>query len=320
MTGRFWLFSGIIAALLVSPLYAAPIRQKTVKKVKFSHLHDLMSGNRFRISGTQKTFNAIGRGYLCSFTKDQRRMLCNNSRIELLHVPHYEDGSLWISNLDWFKTLRPLLFPATIPRKKITTITIDMGHGGKDPGAIGAFSKEKMITLQTGLQLAQILRSYGFKVHLIRSSDVYVPLARIGPMQKSSGSDLFVSIHVNSTKSRSVTGVETYCLTPAGAASSNGGKASDTVYTGNKQDAANFFLAWNIQQSILRRTGAVDRGVKRARFAVLRDIDVPGVLVEIGFITNAEEERKLNDPQYIRKVAYGIVDGIVLFSRMTRPK
>ncbi|MBE6375399.1 MAG: N-acetylmuramoyl-L-alanine amidase [Lentisphaerae bacterium] len=315
---RFLCLIFILAAMPL--LFAASVRQKTVKQVRYSNLYDLMSGNKFRTFEQKGSFNAVGRGYLCVFDKDQRRMLCNNGKIELLHVPHSENNSLWVSNLDWFKTLRPLLFPATVPRKKITSIMIDMGHGGKDPGALGAISKEKMITLKVGLRLAEILRSYGFQVHMTRTSDIYVPIDQIGAMQKRYGSDLFVSVHVNSTSARTVKGIETYCLTPAGAASSNGGKISNTVYAGNKQDPANFLLAWNIQQSLLRRTGAVDRGVKRARFAVLRDINAPGVLVEIGFITNAGEERKLNEKSYIDKVAYGIVDGIVQFSRTTKPK
>ena len=79
-------------------------------------------------------------------------------------------------------------------------------------------------------------------------------------------------------------------------------------------------LAWHIHRGMLKRTNAVDRGIKRARFMVLRDIDVPGVLVEIGFISNRQEEKLLNDKKYTDKIAYGIVDGIINFTRSTKPR
>ena len=76
-------------------LFAASVRQKTVKNVRYSNLYDLMSGNKFRTFEQKGSFNAVGRGYLCVFDKDQRRMLCNSGKIELLHVPHSENNSLF---------------------------------------------------------------------------------------------------------------------------------------------------------------------------------------------------------------------------------
>ena len=74
-------------------------------------------------------------------------------------------------------------------------------------------------------------------------------------------------------------------------------------------------LAYSIQKSLLRRTGASDRGVKRARFAVLRDIAAPGVLVEVGFVSNPREENLLLDPNYCEKIARSIVEGIIVYHR-----
>lgn len=310
----------ILALCTVLPLAAATVRQKVIKKIKYCNLYDLMTGNNFKTLLQSKNTTATGRNAVCVFNRDQRRMSCNKIKIELLNNTVYEKNMPWLSTLDWFKTLRPVLYPATVPRQKIDTVMIDMGHGGADPGALGKISKEKMITLRVGLRTAQLLRAYGFKVNLTRTGDVQVPLAQIGPMQARSKSDLFVSIHVNAAADRSVNGMETFCLTPAGAASSNGGKVSRTVYKGNKQDGANMLLAWNIHSAMLKRTKAVDRGIKRARFAVLRDITVPGVLVEIGFISNAAEELRLNDRNYVDKIAYGIVDGIIGFTRSTKPR
>ena len=310
----------ILLVCILSFSVSAGIRQKVIGKQKFCNLYDLMTGNKFRVILQKSGTIASGKKFVCFFPRKQRRMLCNNVKVELLNAPVFEGNMPWISNLDWYKTMRPVLYPATVPRHRVSTIMIDMGHGGSDPGAIGKFSREKTITFKVGNRVIQILRSYGFTVIPTRTKDIHVPLAAIGPMQQRSKCDLFVSIHVNATLNSTVSGIETYCLTPAGAASSNGGKASSTVYTGNRQDAGNMLLAWNIQSSLLRRTKAVDRGIKRARFAVLRDINAPGVLIEIGFITNAAEEKKLNDREYIDKVAYGIVDGIIGYAKSTSPK
>lgn len=308
----------ILSAITV--LNGAPVRQKNISGQNYCSLQDLFAGNGFRSSYTTESSKGIRKGYVCVFNRKMRRMFCNDVKVELLSPLVYEKTHPWLSVQDWYKTMRPVLYPATVPRKKISSIMVDMGHGGSDPGALGVFSKEKMITLKVGLRVVEILREYGFKVHATRTSDVSVPLSVIGTMQKRTGSDLFVSIHVNSAANHSVAGVETFCLTPAGAASSNGGKPSKTVYTGNKNDPANMLLAWHIHRGMLKRTKAVDRGIKRARFAVLRDINVPGVLVEIGFISNRQEEKLLNNKKYTDKIAYGIVDGIINFTRSTKPR
>jgi N-acetylmuramoyl-L-alanine amidase len=257
---------------------------------------------------------------VCEFPRNQRRMICNQVKIELLNPTSAEWTTPWLANIDWFKTLRPILYPATVPKRHVRKITIDMGHGGNDPGAIGKISKEKDLTLKIGLRLAQHLRAKGYQVSLTRSKDIQIPLKQVGVLQRRSRSDLFVSIHINSAADKKVSGIETYCLTPAGAVSSNGGKADKTVYPGNTRDGANMLLAWMIQSSLLKYTQANDRGVKRARFAVLKDIDAPGVLVEVGFISNPAEEKKLNDPEYVDKIVSGITVGIVNFTRRTKPK
>ena len=295
MTGFFRTILIVLLAV-ISLDSSAAIRQKLINRQRYCNLYDLMTGNKYRTVLQKKQTISTGKNFVCVFERNQRRMSCNNVKVELLNPLVFDGDMPWLSNMDWYKTMRPILYPATVPKRRVVTIMIDMGHGGKDPGAIGAFSREKMITLNVGLQVAEILRKYGFQVITTRNRDVQIPLATIGPMQQKFKCDLFVSIHVNATASRSVSGVETYCLTPAGMVSSNGGKVDKTVYTGNYQDAANMLLAWNIHSSLLRRTKAADRGVKRARFAVLRDINAPGVLVEIGFITNAAEEKRLNDP------------------------
>ena len=126
--------------------------------------------------------------------------------------------------------------------------------------------------------------------------------------------NLFVSIHVNAVKQRGINGIETFALTPADAPST-GGKKELVRNPANVRDANNFLLAYNLQRALLSRTGAADRGVKRARFAVLRDITAPGALVEVGFITNAKEEKLLNSAAYIEKISRAIAEGIISYHR-----
>ena len=221
-----------------------------------------------------------------------------------------------LCRLDAQKTIAPLSPRRTgVFRHRVTTITIDPGHGGRDRGAAGRVLIEKMRTLTLAYRVAAILRACGYRVHLTRTWDYYVPLAERCRIQRQHKSDLFVSIHVNAAAKKTFHGVETFALTPAGAASTSGGPPSDKSFSGNRFDANNLLLAHSIQKALLRRTGAFDRGVKRARFAVLRDIAAPGVLVEVGFASNPREEELLLAPAYCEKIARSIVEGIIVYHR-----
>lgn len=228
-------------------------------------------------------------------------------------------NALYVSRLDLDKTLIPLAMVRGSKPKPIRSVTIDCGHGGVDKGASGRFSQEKHITLRIGMRTAEILRNRGYRVNLTRRRDLFVPLAERCRIQRNARSDLFVSIHVNAAADRSLSGIETFALTPAGASSTSGGRPSRDRFGGNRFDGENLFLAYSIQKALLGRTRAVDRGVKRARFAVLKDLDAPGVLVELGFVSNPREERLLNDKDYIEKLARGIAEGIERYQRGTRP-
>jgi N-acetylmuramoyl-L-alanine amidase len=115
-------------------------------------------------------------------------------------------------------------------------------------------------------------------------------------------------------KNKSITGIETYALTPADAPSTNG-KSQLERHPANIRNANNFVLAHALQRAMLTRTRAADRGVKRARFAVLRDVTAPGALVEVGFISNENEEKLLNSKAYIEKLSRAIAEGILTYHR-----
>ena len=301
-------------------LSAAVVRvpESTIKGRQSFHLSRLLqfNGAKVRQSGKEVYFNS--RYFNGKVTKDDRRCTINGVRITLNFPVAFIRNVPYITGFDWHKSFRPLFFPGTLKKHQVRTITIDMGHGGNDPGAIGAFSKEKNITMAVGRRLGQLLKNSGFNVRFVRNSDIKVPLENIAPIQRRHRSDLFVSIHVDSAKDRSVSGVETYCLTPAYAPSSNSDQNQRTVKPGNNFDENNLALAYNIQKQMLHRTGAADRGVKRANFVILRDLNVPGVLIEVGFISNRLEERQLNNSVYIDALARGIAEGILNYKKSVK--
>ncbi|MBQ7208229.1 MAG: N-acetylmuramoyl-L-alanine amidase [Lentisphaeria bacterium] len=265
---------------------------------------------RFRKDGVSVSFSGGGRFLTAELMR--RRITWNGMPVMLGYPVITHRGSIYVSDSDWRSTLSLLFFPRSLRAHRIAVITLDAGHGGSDQGAAGRISREKDITLKLTKRVAAILQACRYRVHLTRTGDAAVPLKTRAVLQRNRRSDLFISIHVNAARDRSVSGVETYCLTPADAPSSNG-KPELGRNLGNIFDANNFSLACRIQSALRRRTGAVDRGVKRARFAVLRDISAPGVLIETGFISNPEEEKRLNDPAHLEKIARGIAEGIVAY-------
>ena len=261
-------------------------------------------------SDKQVVFSGAGRSLRLEL--NSRRAWWNGMPILLGFSVVPNRNGVFVSSSDWESTLSVLFNPGTVQSHRLKVITLDAGHGGNDQGAAGKFSKEKNITLQLTLRVAEILRGCGYIVHLTRSSDVTLPLKNRAALQRSRQSDLFVSIHVNATTSSQASGIETFCLTPADAPSSQGQGKIQRHYS-NRFDLNNFLLAYRMQSALVKRTGAIDRGVKRARFVVLRDITAPGVLVEIGFISNPSEERLLNSPRYLEKIARGLAEGIVSY-------
>ncbi len=292
---------------------AASVRTITVAKQNYANLYDVAMRHNMRFARTPTARVLTNRTDRLTVYQEKRYMFLNGVRISQCFSPVVRAGTLYVSSLDLARTLDPLLGSRKGFRHSIRTIMLDIGHGGKDRGAAGKSSFEKDITLRLGRRLAAVLRACGYRVIMTRNSDLYLDLDQRSALQRRYDADLFLSLHINSAADRSVKGIETFCLTPAGAPSSNGGKTVWTKYNGNAFDSNNIVLAYNIQRALLSRTGAVDRGVKRARFAVLRDIRCPGVLIEVGFLSNRQEELNLNSAAYIEKLARGIADGVIQY-------
>lgn len=252
------------------------------------------------------------------------------------------------------KVKAPSPAPAAVPRPAppdaaapviaasaaIQTIVIDPGHGGKDPGATGPTGlREKDVTLAIARKLKTALeRRGGYKVILTRDSDRFLELNERTVMANSLGADLFVSVHVNASRSRAARGMETYFLSPARSKDEMATAARENMMDNfSPDDAENDLsyimadmsgtmkinesadLAGRVQRAMVggvrREYGeAGDKGVKQAMFYVLWRARMPSILVETSFISNREEERRLRSPAYQLKLAESIADGIVGYS------
>lgn len=214
---------------------------------------------------------------------------------------------------------------------KIRRIVVDPGHGGHDPGAVGAGgTREKDVVLQIGQKLARKLREeLGLDVVMTRSTDVFIELQERTAIANKVGADLFVSIHANASLNRNAAGIETYYLNLAKtekvaqlAAVENGTtleKVSllqavlfDLMANYKLNDSAH--LADDVQKALHHRIAArysvKNLGVKQGPFYVLVGASMPSILVETAFVSNESEEGRLNDTHYQDDTAAGITDGV----------
>jgi N-acetylmuramoyl-L-alanine amidase len=241
------------------------------------------------------------------------------SRVKfILSYPVLElDRALCISRVDLVKLVEPVLRPSKIEGAElIDTVVLDPGHGGSDGGASGSAGLEKNHTLDVCMRAAQLFWRAGYKVVMTRTADEFVPLEARARVANRLPRSLFVSVHFNSGANG--TGVETYALSPRGVPSmaSDGTRVSEiAIYPGNARDAENSALATATHAALVDCCGMVDRGVKRARFLVIREAVVPGVLVEAGFLSNAEDSRRIAAPWYRQQVAGAILQGVRNYRR-----
>ena len=262
-----------------------------------------------------KTLLIRGQYVSLQFTMDGREALVNGSKV-WLHAPVINIRGNWsISDADSQYVVDPLVRPsAYLGGRGARTVVLDAGHGGKDPGAVGRSGiQEKDLALDVALRTAAHLRANGLKVVLTRDRDHFWTLQDRPFLAARGGGDLFVSIHLNAASSRSVQGVETFATAaehyPPTAESRLTGKYP--AVPNNRFNHSNGILAHQIQRMLVGITRADDRGVKRARFHVLRESAMPSALVECGFLSNPQEEQKMSTPAYREAVAQGIAQGIL---------
>ncbi|MFH0753870.1 MAG: N-acetylmuramoyl-L-alanine amidase [Candidatus Omnitrophota bacterium] len=219
---------------------------------------------------------------------------------------------------------------------RLGRIVVDAGHGGKDPGAIGYGKiREKDVDLDIATRVARNFRHEGIEVVLTRDSDEFISLAQRTDLASCAGTDIFISIHANATKSARARGYEVYYAAGLNALDRNDaqrvknekkfcrtlnmqheiiplrGIVADMLYAFKVSDAA--LLAEVVAKGLYLDLGQGSRGSKTARYFVLRNTLVPAVLVEVGFISNVREAGLLKEPVYREKVAQAIVKSVLRY-------
>lgn len=259
------------------------------------------------------------KGFRIEAKKDKAVIAIGGVNVWLNSAIAAESGTFFIQKRDLDKSVSAILAPSAAIARPIRTIVLDPGHGGKDPGKqnLGLGLNEKTLTFDVVKRIKSDLEEAGYRVLVTRAKDNFVELDDRADFANRNKADLFVSIHFNAADDKSVTGVETYCLTPAYLYSTNDSsrKGADTrPVNGNRNDDANILFAYYVQKSLTSRLDTPDRGVRRARFAVLRDLNCPGVLIESGFLSNTAEAKRIADPVYREaRIAKGISVAIAQF-------
>ena len=217
----------------------------------------------------------------------------------------------------------------------LKTIVIDPGHGGKDPGAIGqSGTLEKDITLKTSIILAKELRKKKTIIPILsRNKDFFLSLRKRTLLAKKNKADIFVSIHADSSKNKKANGISVFSLSDKASDKeaqllakrenevdlilTNDEKIKDPLIYGTlikmfQREAMNdsAFLAKNILSNLEKTKLAVNRGHRFAGFTVLKSFDIPSVLIEIGFLSNKHEEKKLLNSEYLNEISIALADAI----------
>jgi N-acetylmuramoyl-L-alanine amidase len=229
------------------------------------------------------------------------------------------DHDWLVSRMDVIKLFEPVMRPTEISgRHAIRGVVIDAGHGGTDNGAGSRFGNEKTYTLDTAYRLDAILRAAGLKTVFTRRTDTFVDLYERAHIASLYPDYCFVSIHYNSAMEEA-RGLETYCLSPRGAASTSSNyltRGDIQKLPGNDYDTQNILLASMVHSEIIRLNpgdATADRGVKRARFVVIKANTIPAILVEGGFVSNHMEAARVNRPDYRQALAQAIARGVIRF-------
>jgi N-acetylmuramoyl-L-alanine amidase len=249
------------------------------------------------------------------FVSGSREAVINGARSWLCFPVIDQDGKFLVSRTDVAKTIEPLVRPQRVPNVgKVQTVVLDPGHGGYDKGQVSRYGCEKDFALDVARKLRPILQARGLRVIMTREGDYFVPLEVRAKIANAARNSIFVSIHFNATNDDpNATGFEIFSFTPRGAPSTsdvNLTASSLNVQPGGSVDAQSLALSTCIYHSLLGHIPEYDRGIKRARFAVLRLTKVPAVLIEGGFLTERGESKLIANKNWRAKLAGAIAIGI----------
>lgn len=209
--------------------------------------------------------------------------------------------------------------PYDLARKKglnVRTVIIDPGHGGRDPGTAHNGIIEKNLVLDLSLQLGNELKKLGYKVEYTRTRDEFITLTRRAEIAKEKKADIFVSVHANASENIKIGGLETYFLDyPRYKEKSSAKNITNDVRIYESERFASLvhremFTSVNSQGYMVK-----NGGIKGSLFMVLENINMPGVLLEVGYVSNAKDAQNLKNKNYISSIAKGIAKGIDSYAK-----
>ena len=249
------------------------------------------------------------------FVGGSREVMINGARSWLCFPVIEHEGKYLVSRTDLAKTIEPLLRPQRVPNAgKVETVVLDPGHGGHDKGALSRYGSEKDFALDVARTLRPLLQAKGLRVIMTREGDYFVPLEVRAQIANAARNSIFVSIHFNATdRDPDATGFEIFSFTPRGAPSTSDNSvapSSLSMQAGTTVDAQSVALSACIYHSMIGHIPEFDRGIKRARFAVLRLTRVPAVLVEGGFLTERGESQLIAKKEWRARLAQAIGAGV----------
>lgn len=311
------------SAAAVSPVFAASAASERIGGKEYVRLSDWARSHDFSVHWLKRDesleLSNAGTKILLQIHSPEAQL--NGVQVRLLFSLVQQGELVWIAQADLKTTFDPVLSPPRLRRgAALKAICLDPGHGGKDPGFHVGSSEEKKLTLLLSRELQAQLKRAGWKVSLTRTRDTFVELPSRPDLARRRNADLFVSLHFNAAEvsASSVKGAEVYCLTPAGAPSTNAGGEGGGAgwFAGNHFNDENMLLAYELQKTLTREVPVDDRGVHRARFVVLRQATMPAVLIEAGFLSHPLEGRRIGTPGYRHQLASAIVSGLSAYKRI----
>ena len=303
------------AALLASAAAATEwnvVKQNGRDYVSFKNLAEFYHFGEFSHANRTISLRSDRRGILAHAETNEIRI--NGVRFYTLFPLQMQNGENLISAADVGKIVEPVLRPSRIKNAtKVETVVLDPGHGGTDIGTANRWGTEKAFALDVAMVARDQLQRAGFTVEMTRSNDTGLSLEERVEFANRFNNAVFVSIHFNAGTGGQ--GVESYALAPEGVPSTQSGghhaSASDNQPdNGNAQDGLNVALTAAVHASVLSRLSANDRGVRHARFKVLRNIRIPAVLLEGGFLNDPAEGQRIATVQYRQQLGTAIAQGV----------
>lgn len=315
-----WRWGWLLVILLLAGCAGRGPRRLTVGAESYTPLPRVARAYGLTLTGEhQQRARLTKTPWLIELQADSRRARINGV-VVWLHQPVIQHRRhMAMAVVDVEMVLDPLLRPARhLTAVQRPRVLIDPGHGGSDPGTRGATGiTEKELVLRLGRKVANRLAEAGVEVALTRDANDTLSLTE--RVERAATADLLVSLHLNAAANPDAQGIETYLLPAAGqpGTADPGGNDRPAAAAGNAFDGANQVLGYLLQRALLQATGGEDRGVRRARFFLLRKAPCPAVLVEAGFLSHAAEEQRWLDPVYREQVADGIVTAIRAYLALT---